>query len=150
MSPEARVGQLFIVSFNGTSAYVHVRDAPSQYPGTNSFTLEAWVQTSATGGVGCSSRLTAGAESVRPSAFPDAVRAARRWSWRRLLPVTDLGDRADPAATGAKSATTSCTCWEPAGAAGAEYKDIFAFAILILVLIFRPNGLLGENVTQKA
>jgi len=36
------------------------------------------------------------------------------------------------------------------GAAGAEYKDIFAFAILILVLIFRPNGLLGENVTQKA
>src|SRR5512138_2327341 len=37
-----------------------------------------------------------------------------------------------------------------AGAAGAEYKDIFAFAILILVLIFRPNGLLGENVSQKA
>ncbi len=36
------------------------------------------------------------------------------------------------------------------GAAGTEYKDIFAFAILILVLIFRPNGLLGENVTQKA
>ncbi len=36
------------------------------------------------------------------------------------------------------------------GAAGAEYKDIFAFAILILVLIFRPNGLLGENVSQKA
>ncbi|MGZ6317527.1 MAG: branched-chain amino acid ABC transporter permease, partial [Anaerolineales bacterium] len=32
------------------------------------------------------------------------------------------------------------------GAAGAEYKDIFAFGILILVLIFRPNGLLGENV----
>jgi branched-chain amino acid transport system permease protein len=36
------------------------------------------------------------------------------------------------------------------GAAGAEYKDIFAFGILILVLIFRPNGLLGENVSQKA
>ena len=36
------------------------------------------------------------------------------------------------------------------GAAGTEYKDIFAFAILILVLIFRPNGLLGENVVQKA
>jgi branched-chain amino acid transport system permease protein len=36
------------------------------------------------------------------------------------------------------------------GAAGAEYKDIFAFAILILVLIFRPNGLLGENIAQKA
>lgn len=36
------------------------------------------------------------------------------------------------------------------GAAGAEYKDILAFAILIMVLIFRPSGLLGEQVTQKA
>jgi branched-chain amino acid transport system permease protein len=36
------------------------------------------------------------------------------------------------------------------GAAGTEYKDIFAFGILILVLIFRPQGLMGENVTQKA
>ncbi len=36
------------------------------------------------------------------------------------------------------------------GAAGAEYKDIFAFAILIMVLIFRPQGLMGENVSQKA
>ncbi|GAB4486816.1 MAG: branched-chain amino acid ABC transporter permease [Anaerolineales bacterium] len=36
------------------------------------------------------------------------------------------------------------------GAAGAEYKDIFAFGILILVLIFRPHGLMGENVSQKA
>ncbi len=36
------------------------------------------------------------------------------------------------------------------GVAGAEYKDIFAFGILILVLIFRPQGLMGENVAQKA
>ncbi len=36
------------------------------------------------------------------------------------------------------------------GAAGVEYKDVFAFAILILVLIFRPHGLMGENVGQKA
>jgi branched-chain amino acid transport system permease protein len=36
------------------------------------------------------------------------------------------------------------------GAFGAEYKDIFAFSILILVLIFRPSGLLGEQVGQKA
>lgn len=36
------------------------------------------------------------------------------------------------------------------GAAGAEYKDILAFVILIVVLIFRPSGLLGEQVGQKA
>jgi len=36
------------------------------------------------------------------------------------------------------------------GAFGAEYKDIFAFGILILVLIFRPQGLLGGKTTQKA
>lgn len=36
------------------------------------------------------------------------------------------------------------------GAFGAEYKDILAFGILIVVLIFRPAGLLGEQVEQKA
>ncbi|MGQ0643996.1 MAG: branched-chain amino acid ABC transporter permease [Elusimicrobiota bacterium] len=32
----------------------------------------------------------------------------------------------------------------------AEWKDVFAFAVLIVVLIFRPSGLLGENVSEKA
>jgi branched-chain amino acid transport system permease protein len=36
------------------------------------------------------------------------------------------------------------------GAFGAEYKDILAFGILILILIFRPSGLLGQTVGQKA
>lgn len=35
------------------------------------------------------------------------------------------------------------------GAFGAEYKDIFAFSALILILIFRPRGLLGEVVREK-
>ena len=35
------------------------------------------------------------------------------------------------------------------GAFGAEYKDIFAFSILILILIFRPKGLLGEVVRDR-
>jgi branched-chain amino acid transport system permease protein len=33
---------------------------------------------------------------------------------------------------------------------GSEYKDIIAFLILIIVIIFRPAGLLGEQVSQKA
>ncbi len=35
------------------------------------------------------------------------------------------------------------------GAFGAEYKDIFAFSVLILILIFRPKGLLGEVVRER-
>jgi len=36
------------------------------------------------------------------------------------------------------------------GAFGAEYKDILAFSLLILILIFRPKGLLGEVVRERA
>ncbi len=36
------------------------------------------------------------------------------------------------------------------GAFGAEYKDIIAFLVLIVFIIFRPSGLLGEQVSQKA
>ena len=35
------------------------------------------------------------------------------------------------------------------GAFGAEYKDVFAFVVLILILIIRPKGLLGEKVREE-
>jgi branched-chain amino acid transport system permease protein len=35
------------------------------------------------------------------------------------------------------------------GLVGSEYRDIFAFSILVLVLIFRPAGFLGEVVTEE-
>jgi branched-chain amino acid transport system permease protein len=35
------------------------------------------------------------------------------------------------------------------GAFGAEYKDVVAFAVLILILIFKPKGLLGEKVREE-
>jgi branched-chain amino acid transport system permease protein len=35
------------------------------------------------------------------------------------------------------------------GSFGAEYKDVFAFVVLILILIFRPKGLLGEKVREE-
>jgi branched-chain amino acid transport system permease protein len=31
---------------------------------------------------------------------------------------------------------------------GAEWRDVFAFSILVLVLMFRPTGLLGESLGQ--
>lgn len=36
------------------------------------------------------------------------------------------------------------------GFLGSHYQDIFAFAVLILVLVFRPSGLLGERVADRA
>ena len=36
------------------------------------------------------------------------------------------------------------------GFLGSHYQDIFAFAVLILVLLFRPSGLLGERVADRA
>jgi branched-chain amino acid transport system permease protein len=36
------------------------------------------------------------------------------------------------------------------GFLGSHYQDIFAFAVLILVLVIRPSGLLGERVADRA
>jgi branched-chain amino acid transport system permease protein len=36
------------------------------------------------------------------------------------------------------------------GVFGSNYQDVFAFFVLILVLIFRPSGLLGERVADRA
>ena len=33
---------------------------------------------------------------------------------------------------------------------GSNYQDVFAFVMLILVLVFRPSGLLGERVSERA
>lgn len=36
------------------------------------------------------------------------------------------------------------------GFLGSHYQDVFAFFVLILVLVFRPSGLLGERVSTRA
>jgi branched-chain amino acid transport system permease protein len=36
------------------------------------------------------------------------------------------------------------------GILGSHYQDIFAFLVLVAVLIFRPSGLLGERVADRA
>jgi len=36
------------------------------------------------------------------------------------------------------------------GVLGSHYKDILAFVVLILVLVFRPSGLMGERVAERA
>ncbi|HEY9213957.1 MAG TPA: branched-chain amino acid ABC transporter permease [Ancylobacter sp.] len=44
------------------------------------------------------------------------------------------------------------TAWMPVltgGVIGTEYRDIFAFSVLVLILLFRPAGLLGERVSEE-
>ncbi|HNH34511.1 MAG TPA: branched-chain amino acid ABC transporter permease [Rhodocyclaceae bacterium] len=36
------------------------------------------------------------------------------------------------------------------GILGSHYQDVFAFFVLIVVLIFRPSGLMGEKVAERA
>ncbi|HEX6591052.1 MAG TPA: branched-chain amino acid ABC transporter permease, partial [Moraxellaceae bacterium] len=35
------------------------------------------------------------------------------------------------------------------GFLGSQYQDVFAFMVLILVLVFRPSGLMGERVSER-
>ena len=35
------------------------------------------------------------------------------------------------------------------GYIASDYEDVFAFALLVLILIFRPSGILGKGTTQK-
>jgi branched-chain amino acid transport system permease protein len=48
---------------------------------------------------------------------------------------------------------TFATAWMPTlthGVIGTQYRDIFAFSVLVLILLFRPSGLLGEHVSEEA
>jgi branched-chain amino acid transport system permease protein len=36
------------------------------------------------------------------------------------------------------------------GFLGSNYQDVFAFAVLVMVLVFRPTGLMGERVAERA
>jgi branched-chain amino acid transport system permease protein len=36
------------------------------------------------------------------------------------------------------------------GFLGSHYQDVFAFVVLIMVLVFRPTGILGERVAERA
>jgi len=36
------------------------------------------------------------------------------------------------------------------GVFGSNYQDVFAFLVLICVLVFRPSGLIGEKVSERA
>jgi branched-chain amino acid transport system permease protein len=43
-----------------------------------------------------------------------------------------------------------CAANPEASLFGSNYKDVYAFIVLILVLVFRPQGLLGERVGDRA
>jgi len=36
------------------------------------------------------------------------------------------------------------------GILGSNYRDVFAFLVLVVVLVFRPSGLIGEPASERA
>jgi len=44
----------------------------------------------------------------------------------------------------------ACRSFGNRGFLGSNYQDVFAFFVLIGVLVFRPSGLLGERVANRA
>ena len=46
--------------------------------------------------------------------------------------------------------TEVCAASPESSLFGSNYKDVYAFIVLILVLVFRPQGLLGERVGDRA
>jgi branched-chain amino acid transport system permease protein len=46
--------------------------------------------------------------------------------------------------------TSVCAASPESSLFGSNYKDVYAFIVLILVLVFRPQGLLGERVGDRA
>jgi branched-chain amino acid transport system permease protein len=46
--------------------------------------------------------------------------------------------------------TAVCEASPESSLFGSNYKDVYAFIVLILVLVFRPQGLLGERVGDRA
>jgi branched-chain amino acid transport system permease protein len=46
--------------------------------------------------------------------------------------------------------TEVCSASPESSLFGSNYKDVYAFIVLILVLVFRPQGLLGERVGDRA
>jgi branched-chain amino acid transport system permease protein len=42
-----------------------------------------------------------------------------------------------------------CTESFAAGYISSDYEDVFAFGLLVLILIFRPTGLLGKKISEK-
>jgi branched-chain amino acid transport system permease protein len=42
------------------------------------------------------------------------------------------------------------TAFIPGTFGGSAWKDVWAFVLLILVLVFRPQGLLGARVVDRA
>ena len=46
--------------------------------------------------------------------------------------------------------SAACEANANASLFGSSYKDVYAFLVLILVLVFRPSGLLGERVGDRA
>ena len=89
---------------------------------------------------------------------PISTRGRRRWMPRRMTSAAVLGGIGN--LRGAMLGGLLLGLIESLGAGyigdltggflGSNYQDVFAFFVLIAVLVFRPSGLLGERIAERA
>ena len=67
------------------------------------------------------------------------------WRWERMFMI---GIGSLPGAVLGSLVLGCCEAFFT-GFVSSDYEDVFAFVILVLILIFRPAGILGRSDTQK-
>ena len=103
------------------------------------------------GGTGWLDRVSKGTEEIeqcRPRSGTDDKELKRRKSdhYDRGVVLYEQGDY-----QGAIREFVTAYCDSPESSMfGSNYKDVYAFIVLILVLVFRHKGLLGERVGDRA
>ena len=100
------------------------------------------------------SRVIVRVASFRAQAFHELERLARAVPWERFVAA---GGTVRFRVTSKKSRlyhtdaiAQRCVTDPNLTLFGSNYQDVFAFLVLITVLVFRPSGLLGERVSDRA
>ena len=78
-----------------------------------------------------------------------ASRAKAQYPWRSRWRFAELGIRTPLAALNRRLLAAIVINVGGYFAGGQQWSDVVVFSILILVLVFRPTGLLGMRVPEK-
>ena len=90
----------------------------------------------------------AGAKGVAPA----LLKVSKRVGWTRAAKVTGIGNINGAVVGGLTLGVVEAmaTSFIPGQFGGPSWKDVWAFVLLILILVFRPQGLVGAKVVDRA